>query len=121
MLGASGQNDLVHYETRLKEALDPDSHSLAMEILSETATQGVFGEVSRGCLEALYSKLLDDAAERIADTLEVLIHDGYLESAGDGYRFSYRLLRDWWLSRFREHHVALQERHGGRGTRRPAQ
>ena len=116
LLGASGQNDLVHYETRLKEALDPDSHSLAMEILAEAATQGVFGKGAQGCLEALYSKVLDDAGYRIADTLEVLVHDGYLEQARDGFRFSYRLLKDWWSARFRDHHVPLERRRSGDGT-----
>ena len=121
LLGASGQNDLVHYETRLKEALDADSHSLAMEILAEAATQGVFGEGSRRCMEILYSKVVEDAVERIADTLEVLVHDGYLEKAEDGYRFSYRLLRDWWSARFREHHLPLQQRSGGNVAGTPGQ
>ena len=35
LLGPSGQNDLVHYETRLKEALGDEEHRLAMEILAE--------------------------------------------------------------------------------------
>ena len=37
LLGPSGQNDLVHDETWLKEALDEESHSIAMEILAEAA------------------------------------------------------------------------------------
>ena len=35
LLGPSGQNDLVHYETRLKEALDDEYYDIAKEILSE--------------------------------------------------------------------------------------
>lgn len=116
LLGASGQNDLVHYETRLKEALDADSHSLAMEILAEAATQGEFGAGANRCLESLYAKVLNDAGNRIADTLEVLVHDGYLEKVDDGYRFSYRLLNDWWSARFSNHHVALQQRPGSNGA-----
>ena len=42
LLGPSGQNDLVHYETRLKEALDEESHSIAMEILAEAAIVGAY-------------------------------------------------------------------------------
>ena len=42
LLGPSGQNDLAHYETRLRDALDEESRSIAMEILAEAATQGVF-------------------------------------------------------------------------------
>ena len=112
VLGPWGQTDLAHYETRLKEALDNDSYSLAMQILAETATQGVFSEGARCRLDELCSAITDDASGRIADTLEVLIHDGYLESSDDGYCFPSRLLRDWWSARFRDHYVPL----GSRGT-----
>lgn len=110
LLGPSGQNDLVHYETRLKEALEDESHTIAMEILAETATQEVFTPSARRCLEGLYAKVIDDAPERIADTLEILIHDGYLEADDDGHRFPSRLLKDWWATRFRDHHRPLENR-----------
>ena len=110
LLGPWGQTDLVHYETRLKEALDNDSYSLAMQVLAETATQGVFTEGARRRLDALSSAITDDASGRIADTVEVLLHDGYLESSDDGYRFPSRLLRDWWSARFRGHYVPLERR-----------
>lgn len=110
MLGPSGQNDLVHYETRLKEALDEESHSIAMEILAEAATVGAFGQGARNCLAAGYSKLLGNTTERIADALDVLVHDGYLEQTDGGYRFASLLLRDWWAARFRDHHVPLKVR-----------
>ena len=42
LLGASGQNDLVHYATRLKEGVEDESYSIAMEILAEAATQEAF-------------------------------------------------------------------------------
>ena len=121
LLGPSGQNDLVHYETRLKEALDEESHSIAMEILAEAATAGAFTQGARRSLEAGYSKVIDSASERIADALEVLVHDGYLEAAEGDYRFPSRLLKDWWLARFRDHHVPLEQRFAagdaGRRTR----
>ena len=110
LLGPSGQSDLVHYETRLKEALDEESHSIAMEILAETATRDVFTQAARRSLETGYSKLIDSASERVADTLEVLVHDGYIEAVGDTYRFPSRLLKDWWFTRFRGHHMPLEER-----------
>ena len=47
---------------------------------------------------------------RIADTLEILIHDGYLEDSDDGHRFPSRLLKDWWSARFRDHHIPLENR-----------
>ena len=110
LLGPSGQNDLVHYETRLKEALEDESHTIAMEILAEAATQKVFTPRARRCLERLYSAVVDDAPGRIADTLEILMHDGYLEAGDDGYRFPSRLLKDWWSARFRDHHRPLESR-----------
>lgn len=110
LLGPSGQNDLVHYETRLKEALEDESHTIAMEILAEAATQEVFTPDARRCLEELYAKVVDDAQGRIADTLEILVHDGYLETSADGYRFPSRLLKDWWSARFRDHHIPLENR-----------
>lgn len=111
LLGPSGQNDLVHYETRLKEALEDGSHTIAMEILAEAATQDIFTPRARRCLERLYAKVIDGALERIADTLEILIHDGYLEAGDDGHRFPSRLLKDWWEARFRDHHSPLEERY----------
>ena len=113
LLGPSGQNDLVHYETRLKEALEDESHTIAMEILAEAATRDVFTSSARRSLEKLYSPVVDDAPGRIADTLEILMHDGYLEVGEDGHRFPSRLLKDWWSARFRDHHRPLEGRRTG--------
>ena len=110
LLGPSGQNDLVHYETRLKEGLEDESYSIAMEILAEAATQEVFTPAARRCLERLYSALVEDAPGRIADTLEILAHDGYLEADDGSYRFPSNLLKDWWSARFRDHHTPLEKR-----------
>ncbi len=109
LLGPSGQNDLVHYETRLNEALEDESYTIAMEILAEAATQRVFTPGAWRCLEGLYARVVGDARGRIADTLEILMHDGYLEDSDDGHRFPSRLLKDWWASRFRNH-IPLEKR-----------
>ena len=106
----------MHYETRLKEALSDEEHRFAMEMLAEAATVGAFTPAARRSLDALYSTVVDDAAERIADALDVLVHDGYLEPAAEGHRFASRLLKDWWSARFRDHHVPLVTRGDG-GTR----
>ena len=111
LLGPSGQNDLVHYETRLQEALDGENYRIAMEILAEAATEGVFTPDARHCLGRLYARVVDDTPGRIADTLEILMHDGYLEDGDDGYRFPSRLLKDWWSARFRDHHIPLENRY----------
>lgn len=108
LLGPSGQNDLVHYETRLKEALEDESYSIAMEILAEAAVEEVFTPDAKKCLVRMYSRLVNDASARIADVLEVLEHDGYLEANDDGHRFASRLLKDWWTTRFRDHHIPIR-------------
>lgn len=110
LLGPSGQNDLVHYEVRLKDGLGDESYSIAMEILAEAATQESFTPDARRGLEKIYSAVVGDAVERVADVLEVLVHDGYLEHNGNGYRFPSRLLKDWFSARFRDHHVPLRDR-----------
>ena len=110
LLGPSGQSDLIHYETRLKEGVEEKSYSIVMEILAEAATQEVFTPGAQRCLERLYSVVVDDAAGRIMDALDILVHDGYLEAGTDGYRFPSRLLKDWWAARFRDHHIPLERR-----------
>ena len=107
LLGPSGQNDLVHYETRLKDVLDDQSYTIAMVILAEAAVNGMFTPMARRTLDRSYSKLMDDAPERIADALEILVHDGYLECGEEGYRFASRLLKDWWSARYSDHHIPI--------------
>ena len=110
LLGPAGQNDLVHYQTRLKEALEDDLHTIAMEILADAAIRGAFTPTARRCLEQCYAPVAADVPGRITDVLDVLVHDGYLEDADEGFRFPSRLLRDWWSARFRGHRVPLEQR-----------
>ena len=110
LLGPSGQNDLVHYQTRLKDGLEDDSYTIAMEILAEAAIQETFTPMARRCLEQCYAPVVDDVPSRIAEVLDVLVHDGYIEAAADGFRFPSRLLKDWWSARFRDHHIPLEQR-----------
>ena len=115
LLGPSGDNDLVHYRTRLEEGLgDEESCTIAMEILDEAAKQGVFTPDARRCLARRYAPTGDDIPERIAEVLEVLVHDGYLEATENGgHRFPFRLLRDWWSARCRDHHTPPRNRVSG--------
>ena len=110
VLGPSGQNDLAHYETRLRDALDEDGRSIAMEILAEAATQGAFMAGTRVRLGEIYSRMMADAHGRIDEVLDVLEHDGYLAMHDDDYRFQLHPLRDWWTARFRNHHVPIADR-----------
>lgn len=114
LLGPSGQNCLVHYETRLKEGLgDDQTYAIAMAILVEAATQHAFTADARYCLMQLYATLVSDASERIVEVLDVLEHDGYLARCDDEYQFASKLLKDWWRSRFQDNYIPLQERGGG--------
>ena len=110
LLGPFGQIDLVHYETRLKDGLDDETFSIAMEILAEAATQSVLTPRARRCLEQQYETLVNDIRGRVADAIEVLVHDGYIEDGENGHRFPSRLLRDWFAARFRDHHLPLEGR-----------
>ena len=100
LLGPWGHGDLIHYETRLATALDKDAFSVAMAILAETATQGVFTASAHQDLERIQSKRFRDSSERVRQALGVLEHDGYLIRHPDGHRFEFKLLRDWMKSRF---------------------
>ena len=114
LLGPSGDNDLVHYRTRLEEGLgDDDSFTIALEILAEAATEGGFTPDAGQCLERLYAPMGDDLPGRIAEVLEVLVHDGYLEATELGYSFPFRLLRDWWSARYCHDHTPLRSRASG--------
>ena len=70
----------------------------------------VFTPEARRYLAQLYSPLGDDVHGRIADVLDVLVHDGCLHAGENGYRFPFRLLRDWWSNRFRDRHTPLGSR-----------
>ena len=116
MLGPSGQSDLAHYETRLRDALDDGSRSLAMEVLAEAATQDVFTAAASARLSELYSRVVEDPRGRITEVLDVLLHDGYLEKEDRGYRFPFRLLKgncSGWRAGFEagwDHRAAFEDR-----------
>ena len=114
LLGPTGQNDLVHYETHLREGLDDEKNlAIAMEIIAEAATQSSFSFETRPFLDKLYSKLLFNVSEKIAEVLVVLERDGYLESGDNGHQFALKLLKDWWEARFHGHHMPFTERDEG--------
>ena len=114
LLGPAGNGDLQHYENRLRASLDEDTYRVAMEIQAEAATQGVFAAEARQGLQRTFSSVMPDVGKRIDDALDVLEHDGHLERAENGYRLPFRLLEDWLRTRFRDHHVPLGKRGGGR-------
>ena len=113
LLGPWGQGDLIHYETRLRAALGEESFAIAMEILAETATQGVFSESARRIMENQLHDRFTDGSERIRQILGVLEHDGYLAQYPDGHRFEFKLLRDWLKARYSPYHLPLSDRRPG--------
>ena len=109
LLAPWGQIDLMHYDTRLLDAFDERSHRIALEILTEAATQGVLTDTARDRCEAHLAALGDETQGRIAGVLDVLVHDGYLIPRDNGHVFQSRLLRDWWLARFGRGHEPFEE------------
>ena len=95
---------------RKRERLTVADVDTVYRVDAETATQGAFTGAAHRRLAALYSRLVDDAPARIANALDILVHDTYLEPSGDAHRFQSRLLRDWWSARFRDHYVPLHSR-----------
>ena len=112
LLGPSGQSDLAHYESRLRDAFDEDGCSVAMKILAEAAIQCEFTMDARRNLITACAPIMEDPSERIAEAMEVLEHDGYLIADDHGHQFSSHLLRDWWAARFQDHHTPLDLRGG---------
>ena len=119
LLGPAGRIDLDHYRSRLKDALTEESYAIAETILAEAAIQGVFTSEARTILEVEYGRIVKNAQEHIAEVLDVLIHDGYLVLKDDEYRFSFRLLKDWWAASFKENYIPLSERQNWDKFRKP--
>ena len=109
LLGPDGQNDLMHYESRLQDHLADAEYDIAKDILTEAATQGVFTAAARRSMEATMDS---GAPARIASVLDILTHDGYLASTDDRYEFASAFIRDWWRIRFSRGYVPLAQRLG---------
>lgn len=111
LLGPAGQNYLVHYEARLNDGLGDDQDlTIAMEILAEASTKDVFTLEAQRQLGRLYLPIVDNAPDRISEVLDILEHEGYIESCDGGRRFTSRLLKDWWAARFGNRHVPIERR-----------
>ena len=66
-------------------------------------------------LAASYGLPIDDVAGAVYEALDVLEHDGYLEAHIDGHHIPFRLQKDWWAARFRDHHIPLESRLSAQG------
>lgn len=100
LLGVRGQIDIEHYEGRLRMILGNEGYRIALNLLTEAATNDGF--LTNHAVN-LYSKMLLPAPSgediSINDIMYTLEHDGYLTSQADGYQFISGLLQDWWLAR----------------------
>lgn len=114
MLGARGQMDLDHYETRLKSTLGNHGYRIALDLLTEAA---VGGGLLRDDAVGLYREYFETRnaeanKELIAveEVLRQLEHDGYLERGDDGFGFVSGLLKDWWDARHGRYFVPIARR-----------
>ena len=111
MLGARGQTDLDHYESRLKMVLGTELYRLALDLLTEAAMDG--GRLRSVAIEqyaAHFSESAEADPDPVTNVLYVLEHDGYLARQGDDYRFVSGLLEDWWRARHGRHFVPIAQR-----------
>ena len=111
LLGAHGQGALAHYEERLKMVLALEYFPVALELLTEASSNE--GRLTREAI-AQYSDfyMSSDGGEgmSIVDLLDILKHDGYLETHEEGLCFVSGLLQDWWRARHGEHFIPIAER-----------
>ena len=110
MTGIRGHAELSHMEERLKAAFGPDSHQLALDLLTETA---VTKSLTSNAIEILFHEHSFDkdiSRQELRNILGTLEHDGYLRRNGDSYEFQSTLLADWWSHRFNFHYVIAADR-----------
>lgn len=112
MLGTRGHVELSHMEERLKQVLGPSLETLALDLLTEAA---VAGHLSTGAAEQLAT--LDCPTQwrsNLRTVIEILEHDGYLQSRDGGWAFASGLLKDWWAARFKLGYIPVSKRGAAR-------
>ena len=113
MLSIRGQIDLEHYEGRLRMVLGSDEYRIALELLTEAATEdGLLNDVSirRYCEYIEATDYSDDVSVMVQNVLYILEHDGYLVRRQSSYHFVSGLLEDWWRARHCQHFISIQKR-----------
>jgi len=109
MLGVRGHAELSHMEERLKFVLGPEIYPLALEIITEAALSGSVDDKAAEVLAKGYN-FETKSNEVLRFAFGILEHDGYLRRDSDLYRFSSRLLKDWWSNRFSFGFIPVRER-----------
>lgn len=110
MLSVRGHVELSHYEERLSLVLPEHAKAMAMEMLTEAATQKWLSPKALKILEGFYEFEEDSVQNVQKEILWILEHDGYLEPVDGKYRFVSNLLKDWWSKRNGGFHIPLKKR-----------
>ena len=114
MLGARGQMDLDHYESRLKSALGNHGYRIALDLLTEAAVDdGILRDAAVGLFRG-YFEMRDAEAKgdfiAVEEVLRQIEHDGYVERRDEGFRFVSGLLEDWWRARHGRYFAPIARR-----------
>ncbi len=110
MLSTKGLSGLLHYEERLKMVLGEEIYLMALDLMTEAAVTGYLSfEAAKGLEKSNLGreKKTNDVLKQIID---VLLHDGYLESGPKGYVFRSNLLRDWWKKHNENFYIPVSKR-----------
>jgi len=110
MLGVRGHVELTHYEERLEKVLPKELCALALDMLTEAAVTGHLSDEAIAAFQKEYPLEGRDVVEVQKEILWVLEHDGYLKDGEKGYVFVSKLLRDWWINRYRRFFTPVLKR-----------
>ncbi len=111
LLGAHGQGALAHYEERLKMVLAHDYFPVALELLTEASlNEGLLTSETIAQYSDLYMPSGGSEGMSIVDLLDILKHDGYLETHEEGLCFVSGLLQDWWQARHGAYFIPIAQR-----------
>ncbi len=111
MLGVQTHTYMQHYESRLSTIFGKLDYTIALEILTYTATRKILDSETIRRYKEYYQ------AQENGDTLPVehivyaLHHDGYLEPREDdgAYQFVSSFVEDWWYKRHSQYFVPVIE------------
>jgi hypothetical protein len=107
MTGLRGHPELSHMEERLRIVLSTDQFTIALELLTEAAVAG--GLAAGTALKICSSSESEDPRRTLNNIIAILLHDGYLVEAENGFRFASLLLQDWWRRRFGQGYQVVGE------------
>ncbi len=110
LLGNAGLPDLSSYYERISKALGPEIMLIALEFLSEAASEEILSYEALDRFNKLrcFEDFHDTSLQQ--ETLSILVHDGYFKKENREYVFAFKLLKDWWKSRYCYRYTPILER-----------